>query len=52
MSESTTMPFVIFLECSEETMIKRINKRASETAGDQQRNDDNMEVLKKRFQTF
>ena len=31
-------------------MIKRIQKRASES--ENQRNDDNMEVLEKRFKTF
>ena len=40
----------MFLECSFETMTKRIQKRASET--ENQRNDDNMEVLEKRFKTF
>lgn len=44
------MPFVIYLECSKETMIKRIQKRANES--EELRNDDNMEVLVKRFQTF
>jgi deoxyadenosine/deoxycytidine kinase len=41
------MPFVIYLECSKETMIKRIQKRANES--EELRNDDNMEVLVKRF---
>ena len=44
------MPFMIFLDCSKETMISRIQKRARETDG--QRNDDNTEVLIKRFDTF
>ena len=35
MGDVTEMPFVIFLKCSEEMMVKRINKRANETAGDQ-----------------
>ena len=35
------MPFMLFLECTKETMVKRIGKRAAETAGEQLRNDDN-----------
>ena len=50
MSNDVKMPFVIFLECSKETMIKRINKRANEST--EVRNDDNMEVLSRRFDTF
>ena len=42
---------MIFLECSKDTMIKRISKRASETT-DNLRNDDNDSVLIKRFDTF
>ena len=45
------MKFVLFLDCTEETMIARIQKRG-ESSGDQKRNDDNMEVLKKRFNVF
>ena len=44
------MPFMIFLECTKETMIKRISKRASESTT--LRNDDNDQVLIKRFDTF
>ena len=42
--------FVLFLDCEEQAMIDRINKRAAESA--EVRNDDNIEVLKKRFKTF
>ena len=54
MEPFTNMPYVIFIECTEETMIKRIHKRASTArlVGEEQRNDDNMDILKKRFQTF
>jgi adenylate kinase family enzyme len=45
------MKFVLFLDCSKETMIERIMKRAEE-AGDEKRSDDNMDVLLKRFETF
>ena len=48
MSEKVDVQFVIFLDCSEEVCIKRILKR-SETSG---RSDDNIESLKKRFQTY
>lgn len=42
----------IFFDCSEETMLKRIMKRAAETPADQRRPDDNPEVATKRFRTF
>ena len=42
--------FVLFLDCDEQTMIERITKR-SEKAGDQKRDDDNVETLRKRIQT-
>ena len=42
----------IFLDCSEETMIKRIGKRAGETPAEQRRADDNVETARKRFNTF
>lgn len=50
MSEYCDVKFVLFLDCEEQAMIDRINKRASESA--EVRNDDNIEVLKKRFKTF
>ena len=51
MSDICDVKFVLFLDCEEQAMIDRINKRASES-GAQVRNDDNIEVLKKRFQVF
>ena len=45
------MPYVLYLQCSKETMIKRIHKRAGES-GNNIRNDDNLDVLVKRFETF
>jgi len=50
MKDVADVQSALFLECSFETMTKRIQKRASET--ENQRNDDNMEVLEKRFKTF
>lgn len=41
---------ILFLSCSEETMLARINKRAGESAV--QRVDDNIEAFKKRIKTF
>ena len=54
MDEHADMKFVLFLDCSEQSMIDRVNKRAEQAAqeGAQQRIDDNMETLKKRFKTF
>jgi UMP-CMP kinase len=46
--DSVDMPFVLFVDADEETMIQRILER-SKTSG---RNDDNIEALKKRFATF
>ena len=51
MESEVDMKFVLFLECSEENMIARITKRG-ESQGENKRNDDNLEVLKKRFDTF
>ena len=51
MGDDADMQFVLFLDCEENTMIERINKR-SESAGEEKRNDDNMEVLIKRFKVF
>jgi UMP-CMP kinase len=48
LGEKVYTPFIVFLDCSEETMIERCLKRG-ETS---QRTDDNIEVLKKRFATF
>lgn len=46
--DSVDMPFVVFVDADEETMIQRILER-SKTSG---RNDDNIEALRKRFATF
>ena len=51
MGNDVDMKFVLFLDCTEENMIGRISKRA-ELQGDQARNDDNLDVLKKRFVVF
>ena len=51
MGDSVNMEFVLFLECSEELMIERILKRA-EDAGESARNDDNEEVLRRRFALY
>lgn len=42
------VPFILFLDADEDTMIGRILER-SKTSG---RNDDNIESLRKRFATF
>ena len=44
MGEHADMKFVLFLDCTEEAMIARIQAR-SEAAGDLKRNDDNIDVL-------
>ena len=51
MGEHADMKFVLFLDCTEEAMIARIQARSA-AAGDQKRNDDNIEVLQKRFTVF
>ena len=51
MGEDADMKFVLFLDCEEKTMVERINYRG-QAAGEEKRNDDNMEVLLKRFQVF
>ena len=48
MSDKVDVCFVLFLECPEEVCIGRILER-SKTSG---RSDDNIESLKKRFQTY
>ena len=44
MGKDADMKFVLFLEADEEAMIERITKRGQE-AGENKRNDDNLEVL-------
>ena len=51
MGDHVDMKFVLFLDCSEDTMIARITKRGEES-GENKRNDDNLEVLQKRFGVF
>jgi UMP-CMP kinase len=46
--DSADVPCLLFFNCSEETMEKRLLKRG-ETSG---RSDDNVETIKKRFHTF
>jgi UMP-CMP kinase len=46
--DTVDVPFVLFMDADEETMIARITER-SKTSG---RNDDNIESLRKRFATF
>jgi thymidylate kinase len=46
--EVAVSKFTLFFECSEDTMLKRLLKRG-ETSG---RIDDNIESIKKRFNTF
>jgi len=43
--------FILAFECSEEEMEKRILKRAEGVPQEQRRVDDNIETIKKRFQT-
>ena len=48
MGDLAEVPFIIFFEADEDTMIKRIMER-SKSSG---RDDDNEEVLRKRFHTY
>lgn len=48
MGELVEVPFILFLDADEDTMINRIMER-SKTSG---RNDDNIDTLRKRFNTF
>lgn len=48
MKEIVDIPFILFMDADEDTMLQRILER-SKTSG---RNDDNIESLKKRFATF
>ena len=48
MGDLVEVPFILFMDADEDTMINRILER-SKTSG---RNDDNIESLKKRFNTF
>jgi UMP-CMP kinase len=46
--DQAEVPFVLFMDADEDTMIARIQER-SKTSG---RNDDNIDSLRKRFATF
>ena len=48
MSDKADVQFVLFLDCPEDTMTSRLLERAK-TSG---RNDDNIDVIRKRFVTF
>jgi len=48
MGDSVNVPFALFFDANEDTMIERILERAK-TSG---RSDDNLESLKKRFATY
>lgn len=48
MGDIVDIPFILFLDADEETMMNRILER-SKTSG---RNDDNIDSLRKRFATF
>ena len=45
------MRFVLFLECDEDKLIDRINARSA-ASGTAKREDDNIEVLRKRFHVY
>lgn len=49
MSEKVDFLFVLFFECSEEKCVERCLKRGQAGSG---RTDDNMDSLKKRFNTY
>lgn len=51
MGDTVDVQFVLFMDCSEEAMLDRLMKRG-EAAGENRRNDDNIETAKKRFRTF
>ncbi len=48
MGDIVDFKFILFFDCSEETMTKRVMKRAQGSG----RSDDNIESLKKRFRTY
>jgi UMP-CMP kinase len=48
MKDSVEVPFILFFEADEDTLVARIMER-SKTSG---RNDDNEESLRKRLRTF
>lgn len=52
MSDKTHVEFIIFLECPEETCIRRCLDRSDKCDDGAKRADDNIESLRKRFQTY
>ena len=52
MGDDVNMEFVLFFDCPEEVMLERIMSRAQKAAAGQQRVDDNLESVKKRFKTY
>ena len=48
MGEIAEVPFLLFLDADQNTMKERITERGKSSG----RNDDNLEVLQKRFDTF
>lgn len=48
MADLVDVPFILFLDADEDTMIERINHRSKGSG----RNDDNIDTLRKRFETF
>eukprot|EP00914_Ancora_sagittata_P029166 GHVO01057659.1.p1 GENE.GHVO01057659.1~~GHVO01057659.1.p1 ORF type:complete len:213 (+),score=33.07 GHVO01057659.1:90-728(+) len=48
MGESVHVPFILFFDCEDDVMIKRLTKR-SEHSG---RTDDNIDTIKRRLQTY
>lgn len=51
MGNCADLKFILFLECTEDMMVERALKRAEE-AGEDARNDDNEETLRKRYKVF
>lgn len=49
MSDKTELQFVLVFDCTEEACVERCLKRGADGSG---RSDDNLESLKKRFNTF
>ena len=49
MAEKANVQFILFIDCSEDTCVERCLKRGAAGSG---RSDDNIESLKKRFNTF
>jgi UMP-CMP kinase family protein len=52
MGDFAEVPFMVYLECTEDKMVERVLKRASESAADLRRVDDNEEAVRKRLETY